>query len=237
MLFRTIRTFFFLFMAFFISSCENSDQKIIAETIPPPPKIDQCIDFDLKSRYFSADTVSLLQGFANESKTNILDNDIYTLMTQAFFRRDGKNMPDSLCTKIVLKTQTYKGEITLETISKLYPDFILQDDILYMYSQLSCEDYFWDTHQLPNTIGLTSEELERIFDDEDAIKNWEEFIGKYGLYGLHNFSKPIFNKAENIALVIHEGNGGCTLGSGTMYIVKKGKYRWRIVKEIELWIS
>ena len=76
----------------------------------------------------------------------------------------------------------------------------LQDDSLiskedkeFMKLQFANTKYVWDCDRLQNVRCLTPKELKEIEKNSDR-DFWELYKELYGKYGLHSYSKPIFNK-------------------------------------------
>jgi len=235
----------FLISVFF--SCINSsDEKEIIDLSqlppPPPPKPGDCYDNNLKENSFSLDTIIKIKVLSKIAKRQITENDIYELITQTVFLSDEDALPDSLCLKIVKKVSTNSYDITFKDIENLYPKYISKNDIIYLYSQLTCDEFLWDCSKLKNTVCLSVADLvdlQKSYQDSCSYEDvyWDTFIRKYGYYGLHVFSKPIFNLKKDFALVIYNGSGGRGLGSGQYLIFKKESNKWILVEEITTWVT
>jgi len=245
---KHIKILIIIILVVFSNSCINqgndkSTNNQVNDSEPPPPKPGECYDYDLKNTKFSQDTIKQIEILAENAKSIITENDIYELVNQTIFPTNEKKIADSLCQKIVQKTRTYYGHIDLKRLTQFYPKYIKQDDILFMYSQLSCNEFYWKSDNLKNAICLTDDELHKIFARQkgDTTNNssdkWKTFRQKYGLYGLHSYSKPIFNKQKDFALIETSGSGGEGLGSGNLLIFQKINSKWKLIESIELWIT
>ena len=118
----------------------------------------------------------------------------------------------------------------------------LQDDSLiskedkeFMKLQFANTKYVWDCDRLQNVRCLTPKELKEIEKNSDR-DFWELYKELYGKYGLHSYSKPIFNKEKTKVIVEHHGSSGWENGSGDLYLFGKRNGRWYIEAKTILWI-
>ena len=74
----------------------------------------------------------------------------------------------------------------------------------------------------------------QVFKNKQKDSAWNDFIDKYGLYGIHYFSIPIFNKEKTKAIIISGGEGSSRIGDKSLLIFYFKDGKWEIIKDISL---
>jgi len=241
-----ILLFFLLSMMACFNSPDSKRNSEAEDEIPPtPPTPEALCDYFFKNTHLSKDTLKQIKILVKKAASIISENDVYNLMNQATFPTDTAALPDSLCTKIAKKTLTFGEHLNLNLLKSLSPTYIELADVLFMFSQISCNATEWDCGRLKNVVCLSQADLDMVFakrtGEIDSIdyssEKWKQFRRSYGKYGLHWYSKPIFNEKMDFALIEYRGAGGRGLGSGALLIFQKKDSRWRLVEARELWIT
>ncbi len=82
---------------------------------------------------------------------------------------------------------------------------------------------------------LTADELKRIA----SQPNWGELLTQEypGSYGYTIFSRVGFNNSLDQALIYVGSVGGPLMGSGSYFLMEKQNGEWRMMDQIEVWIS
>jgi hypothetical protein len=155
------------------------------------------------------------------------DQGIYDFVNFAFFKADNIGLDKREFTKLNCFTQKYSTYIT-EFID-LQPDTVLsKQDKNYMKSHIQNRPFLWDENKLINVWCLTPKELNEL-SKHSTDNYWENYIKKYGKFGFHSFTKPIFNQDQNIVIIEHSGIGNGELASRDIYIFRKVKSKWKLV--------
>lgn len=168
---------------------------------------------------------------------------VYEFMNE-FILKDSSNDQKSW-TKLMsgVIPMNYPFESLIKSMDTLLSD----DDIEFMIWQIDPIRYRWNCNAFDKVVCLESQVVDSIFaigkeviETEERtiyIDAWEEFRKEFGNGGIHSYSKPIFNKARTIVIIQHSGQGDWTLGSGGIYIFQKTEEEWKLLKDINLWIS
>jgi hypothetical protein len=109
-------------------------------------------------------------------------------------------------------------------------------DKRYMLKQHSDKTYLWNNEKLKMAWCLTPRDLVNV-SYSDTTDYWEEFRKKFGKYGRHRYSKPIFNEDGSLCVIEHSGQGNWLTGSGTILLFKRENENWTLVRREYLWIS
>ncbi len=133
-----------------------------------------------------------------------------------------------------------------KAISILQP-YLKPGDKPFMLEQIDSSVLIWNCDRLNTVICPDTNVVDSIFSLPDkpiqskevlAFKDpWSIFRQVYGNYGLHSYSKPIYNQNRTIVIIEHSGVGGYTMGSGEIYIFKRDNSKWELIYELDLWIS
>ena len=139
-----------IFLLLFFISCFNSNSKRNDDIPPPPPSPEAVCEVFFKNIHLSKDTLKQIKILSQKAHATISETDIYTLMNQAIFPNDALTLPDSLCTKIVKRTSTFGEHLDIKHLKSMSPTYIEMEEVLYMFSQLSCNSTEWDCNRLKN---------------------------------------------------------------------------------------
>lgn len=170
-----------------------------------------------------------------ERNSVISGNEIYEFMNFALF--DAENIENDSMEFMKINCFSLKHSSDLESFIKSINDSILSSsDRLFMANQLNSETYLWDKNKLINVWCLIPSDFAKIH-RSDTTDYWEEFRAKFGMYGHHHYSKPIFNIAKNICVIEHSGQGDWLVGSGDIFLFIKENGKWKLLKNEMLWIS
>lgn len=182
--------------------------------------------------HFSSDTLETLIKYNKIADSIISDEDIYDLVEQTIFCKllKGKS-PNS----VILLQQTTFSNLDIG-FNYLTSDFIDRDDILFLYSQMTCKPFLWDQKRLSNVRCISNKEFEDFFNSfditskEDISKLSKDFKNKFGDKRCEKYSKPIFNLKKTFALISHSTNFG-----GEILYFKKENGKWRLLGSEEAW--
>ena len=183
-------------------------------------------------KYF--DLMGLTYNELKQTDKLIIDDEIYDFMNGVLMRNlsenDSSNFLKIICFSI--------GNIEdIRNVINELPDSLIDEkQKIYLQGQLSNDKCIWDDSKLKGAWLLTPSELENI-NQNDSTDFWKEFRAKYGNYGKHKFSKPIFNKELTLAIILHSGQGGWLHGSEEVKVYIKIDNKWTLYKKIILWIS
>jgi hypothetical protein len=197
-------------------------------------------DMDIIKK-FPIDTINLLIKNHKLADSIITDNDIYELVGQTIFPSGERLKPDSEFE--LLKQETFTSfHIGYGTIIEFCPEFIGREDVLFLYSQITCESYFWNEKKLKNVKCVPTNEFKEYYLapnnlPKQFVKSYfkfkrKKFKQKYKNRYIEIYSKPIFNKAKTLAIIEHEQNF-----YGDLLIFKKINNKWKKIAEHNLWIS
>lgn len=112
---------------------------------------------------------------------------------------------------------------------------ISKEDKEIMKLQFENTKYVWDCDRLQNVRCLTPKEL-KVIEKNTNRDYWELYKELYGKYGLHSYSKPIFNAEKTKVIIEHEGLSGWENGSGELYLFSNKNGKWYIEAKTILWI-
>lgn len=167
--------------------------------------------------------------------TVIAGQEIYDFMNYALFGAD--SVIDDRREFMKLNCFSFKHSSDLKKFINAQSDTVLtSQDKRFMRLQFDDQPFLWNQDKLINVWCLTPKDLYKL-DKNDTTDYWENFREHFGNYGKHNYSKPIFNKAKNIAVIEHSGQGDWLWGSGEILLFRKVKGKWKLIKEHNLWIS
>jgi hypothetical protein len=199
-----------------------------------------CEDIDV-IKGFSKDTIQSLINFNRIADTLISDADVYDLLNQTVFSGKEKYFQNKKLVILQQETFTHFENFNLNTLSS-DTDIIDKKDVLFLMSQLTCKSYFWDNSKLKNVKCISTQEMKNFFNIPANIPKWKiagiiqnhqkKFKSKYGQEYPVRYSRPIFNKEKNLAIMQLD-----TRNNGTLVIFKKINNCWKIIKNEELWIS
>lgn len=105
-----------------------------------------------------------------------------------------------------------------------------------LIDNLSDEWLLWNKNKLKKIWVLSPLELDKL-DESRHDDFWINFKKFYGKYGLHSYSKPLFNEDKTVAIIEHAGSGDWLLGSGDIYVFIKYQGKWILYDSKMLWIS
>lgn len=203
-------TLYFILIAF--ASCINNRQT--EEQIPPP----RVIDFGVVVE----DSIHAIQ-----TKLVVKDNDVYQLLNDAILPHGLLKDPEKL--KLLnLTTSDIRYSIKFPLT-----DYCSKQDSIAFFLNIDTLTYSFDCSQLTNTICISVPNFLEIF-CLDIQKGWTDFRNKYGNYGLHYFSVPLFNHHRTKAIIISGGNGSDKIGSKKLLFLKKTGNKWTVHKEVVL---
>lgn len=167
--------------------------------------------------------------------TVIYEQEIYEFMNYTLFGAD--SVIEDRREHIKLNCLSFKHSSSLKKFINSQTDTVLtSQDKKFMKSQLEYQTFLWDQGKLINVWCLTPKDFYKT-EQNDTTDYWENFRENFGNYGRHNYSKPIFNKEKNIVVIEHSGQGDLLWGSGEILLFRKENDKWRLIKELNLWIS
>lgn len=190
---------------------------------------------------FSDNTLETLRKNHKIADSIITDNDIYDLLRQTIFPTTTKSLPDS--DKTLIQQVTFANiDMNFKTLSHDYKEYINESDILFLFSQMTNEPFYWNEQKLCNVKCISTKELEEIYyipdtTPEDSIKvllnrSREKMKSKYGHSFCEVYSKPIFNRNKTFAIItLHNGY------YGDIMFFKKKNNKWTLIKREGTWIS
>jgi len=190
---------------------------------------------------FSLDTLELLRKYHKIADSIITDNDIYDLLGQTIFPTTTQSLPDR--DKTLIQQVTFTNiDLDFKTLTEDYKEFIDKSDVLFLFSQMTSEPYYWSEKKMHNVKCVSTKELKEIcyIPDNtpgDSLKILlnrcrEKMKAKYGHYFYQVYSKPLFNREKTFAILSHR-NG---LGGEIMFFGKKNN-KWILIKRQGTWIS
>jgi len=204
-----------------------------ADTLVKKPWEYHCNDIsDLL--HFSSDTLEALIKYNKISDSIISNEDIYDLVEQTIFCNSHK---DNSANNVRLLQQTTFANLDIG-FHNLSSDFIDREDILFLYSQMTCKPFHWDQKRLSNVKCISTKEFEDIFQTKDKMskedikKLFKDFSKKFGDDRWDQFSKPIFNHMKTFALISHSSNAG-----GEILFFKKENGKWRLIGREGTWTT
>jgi hypothetical protein len=200
-----------------------------------------CEDVD-RIKSFSHDTIELLIKNHKIADSVINDKDIYDLLSQTIFPITAKFVPDSEVILLQQETFTHLGSLNYENFILYDTTNIDKNDVLFLFSQLSCESYFWNESKIKNVKCISTEELKDIWyisknTPKDSIRNILKnrrkiFKQKYKREFIEQYSKPIFNKEKTFAIIEHNSSYW-----GELIFFKKSNNKWKVIAIKDTWIS
>lgn len=140
-----------------------------------------------------------------------------------------------------------KGRVYTLISGEFIEDAIRDEDSL-----LSKEDKEYIKHQFADSVDfpilknklkvkgvyfLSKEEKKELQAKNNPESFWNYFRKKYPGKCIRNISIPVFNKAKDLIIVSLGDSCGGLEGEGGMYILKKIKGKWKIVKTLNTWVS
>ncbi|QHT67088.1 hypothetical protein GXP67_10725 [Rhodocytophaga rosea] len=181
-------------------------------------------------RYWNSDYNTL------KRKYPIIREDyVYELMNTVFIESNSA-ITDSLeLTKIICFAHVHSSTLR-EVIEAIEDSIASNQDRQYLLDQLDKTVYLWDNQRLNNNWLLTPNDLNQI-SRNDTTDYWQEYRKKFGTSGKLGFSKPVFNKSKQIAIVERSIRGDWLMGRGDIIICRKVNGQWKIIKEENLWIN
>ena len=198
-----------------ITSCaEKQTQK---ENIGPPKLLNLGVVI--------TDSLSAIQ-----NKPLIQDRDIYQLLSDAILPQGQLSEKEKL--KIINLTTADIINYIKFPLTK-YCD--IQDSIIF-FTNLDKETYSFDCTLLQNTVCISGTDIGLIFNLDNEI-TWKDFRNKYGKYGIHYFSIPLFNIDKTKAIIVTGGAGSTKTGSKELLFLKKVKGKWTINQKVTLGIT
>jgi hypothetical protein len=165
----------------------------------------------------------------------INDKEAYEFMNYALF--GASNIVADSLEFIKLNCFSLMHTSQLKSFINSSSDTLLNSsDKKFMRQQLNNKLFLWNNEALINVWCLTPEDFAKI-NYSDTTDYWEQFRANFGEYGLHYYSKPIFNEVKNICIIEHSGQRDWLFGSGDILLFKKINGNWKLLIEENLWIS
>jgi len=129
-----------------------------------------------------------------------------------------------------------------KTLTEHYKEYIDKSDVLFLYSQMTSEPYYWNEKKMCNVKCLSTKVLKEIYYIPDntpgdsirtVLKRCRQKMKiKYGHYFCEVYSKPIFNHMKTFAVMtLHSGYYG-----DIMFFIKKNN-KWILIERQGTWIS
>jgi len=190
---------------------------------------------------FSLDTLDILRKNHKIADSIITDNDIYELLRQTIFPTTAKLLPDS--DKTLIQQVTYANiDMDYRTLTEHYKEYIDKSDVLFLFSQMTSEPFYWNQKKMCNVTCITTKALKDIFyipdnTPGDSIRKIlnncrQKMKTKYGHSFCEVYSKPIFNRNKTFAVMtLHSGFYGDIL------FFRKKNNKWVLIERQGTWIS
>ena len=187
------------------------------EQAPPPPPINFGV-------------VTAFRDQAAGVKAVYVSDNVYQLLHDAI--TPGGQINDSEKLKLLNITTSDIRQYTksVHSLSK----YCSKQDSTDFFTNIDTARYVFDNTRLINIICIPVPEYLQIFNKGNCADNWGAFRNKYGKYGLHYWSIPLFNQSHTKALMITGGAGDCRIGSNELILLLKEKGKWRIKDEVTL---
>jgi len=190
---------------------------------------------------FSLDTLDILRKYHKIADSIITNKDIYDLLRQTIFPTTAKSLPDSDKTPIQQVTFT-NVDLDFETLTEDYKEFIDKSDLLFLFSQMTSEPYYWNEKKMCNIKCISTKELKEIYyvpnnTPIDSIKKVlnrcrKKMKAKYGHNFCEVYSRPIFNRNKTFAIMtLHSGY------YGDIMFFRKENNKWVLIKRQGTWNS
>lgn len=170
-----------------------------------------------------------------ETNQVITDNEVYDLMNELLSSKDSVKKDSMKYMKISVFPLKHSKALR-SFIIDLEDTIVTQKDKEYMLQYFSTKTKLWDEKQLRNIWCIKPSELAELGGNY-TLDYWQAYRKKFGDYGKHSYSKPIFNKDRTVAVIEHSGGGGWLLGSGAIWCFTKVDRSWRLTFKQTLWIS
>lgn len=187
------------------------------EKAPPPPPTDFGV-------------VTAFRGQAAKVKAVYTNDNVYQLLRDAFTPSRHLSDPEKLKLLNITTPDIQQYAQFVNSLSK----YCSNQDSIDFFSNADTARYIFDSARLSNVICIPVTEYLYIFNKGNCADNWDAFRKKYGMYGLHYLSIPLFNSSHTKALMVSGGNGSCRTGSKKLVLLVKVKGKWRIKDEVTL---
>jgi hypothetical protein len=164
---------------------------------------------------------------AIQTKPLVKDKDVYQLLSDAIIPQGQLSDIEKL--KLInLTTADIRSNIKFPLT--LYCD---AHDSIDFFTNLDKRTYMFDCSLLTNTACISGADIAQIF-GLDKEKGWTDFRNRYGKYGLHYFSIPLFNSNRTKAILITGGAGSTKTESKELLFLEKVRNKWTIYREVTL---
>ena len=205
-----------------LQHCINEPIKVTVtpeekEQKPPPPQTDFGVVIAFREQ-------------AAKVKAVYASDNVYQLLHDAIAPRGQKSDSEKLKLLNITTADIRHYTQSVHSLSK----YCSKQDSTDFFANIDTATYSFDSARLINIICISVPEYLQIFNKGNCADNWDAFRNKYGHYGLHYLSIPLFNRSHTKALMITGGVGNCRLGSKELILLVKGKDKWRIKDEVTL---
>lgn len=167
--------------------------------------------------------------------TVISEHEVYDFMNYAIFGVDNSISERREFFKLNCFALKHSSDLR-KFISSQSDTILTRQDKKYMRSQFDNQTLLWDQDKLINVWCLTPKDLYKV-KENDSLDYWDNFRERFGDYGYHHYSRPIFNKDKTVVVVEHSGQADGLLGSGNILLFRKENHKWKLIKKQNLWIS
>lgn len=173
--------------------------------------------------------------FVNRStKDQVKGKHVYEFMNTAIFTfesSDRRELP-----KLDFRTIEYDPELK-DFINSIDDSIISPRDKKYLIRHIVNKSLRWDRTKLSNVWCLTVTERRQTMVNNPEDHYGLEFMKHFGEGGLHSYSKPIFNRKRNIAIIEHHEYGGLLSASESILLFRKEAGKWILVREFYLMMA
>lgn len=196
-----------------------------------------CIDIDFLKQATQS-TLDSLNENHRIADSIITDNDIYDLLQQTLFQFS----PKSNCYINLLLDRTYSSlALDINIIRDFSTDSIGNENVLFLYSQITNEPYVWSIEKLNNVRRISIQDIEDAFIkskpliDTSSISSlyiMDRYKAVYGRLGFQILSKPIFNQNKTFAIFSYQRYGYRRIMS-----FRKISDKWLLSRELSMLTS
>jgi hypothetical protein len=158
---------------------------------------------------------------------------IYNFMNE--INQVESNDDPSLQVKLDCLTSLLDFETIDDYVNGVSSRVLSEEDKEFMMEQYTDKKYLWDKSKLKGYWVLYPKDL-NVIEGETPKDYWDTFRVRYGNFGLHDFSIPMFNRDKTFAVVLHAYQAGLDDARGMIEAYRKVNGRWVLYERIRLWV-